>query len=207
MNQIYRTGTPVGFLNTSTQTPNPANMVPQQYPAGFSGPPSYMGSMGPPSQPFSGPPTPINPPNYPALPPSAGNLPFPGQSMNPSSALSAANPSSSGLSGLLQSLTGGAGNLNIGSIIANVQKMAGVVNQAGKVMKNLGPMLQLLSASNPDQSSDDDLFSLDSGSSSKKKKKRRRKIRKKPTRKSRANSLKNRKKSKRFNRSSINKRR
>jgi hypothetical protein len=53
-------------------------------------------------------------------------------------------PGSGGLGGILQSLLSSKGTFDIQSILANTQKMIGIVNQVGPIVRNVSPMLQLL---------------------------------------------------------------
>ncbi|WP_025028572.1 YppG family protein [Caldalkalibacillus mannanilyticus] len=80
------------------------------------GPPPYYGPMNP--MPFQ----------------------FPGGGMPPVQP----PPPPTGGGGLLQGLMGGAGTFDIQSMIANAQKMMGIINQVGPIVKNVSPMLQML---------------------------------------------------------------
>jgi hypothetical protein len=71
-------------------------------------------------------------------PPNNGGSLFPNQNPSPPS----------DLGGMLQVLSGGKGELDLGSTLANAQKMIGVINQVAPIVKNLSPMLNLLKGLN-----------------------------------------------------------
>jgi len=107
---------------------------------------------------FSGPPI----PHTPKTPPAAGG----------------------GVGGLLQGLADGAGQMDIQSMIANAQKMIGIVNQVGPIVKNISPMLQMLKGFNAVQTEakDEDLLTDFADETQVPKKTKKRRKRKRTTR-------------------------
>lgn len=63
----------------------------------------------------------------------------------------ATQPVKPGIGGLLQNLLSGKSSVDIQSIMSNAQKIIGVVNQLGTVVRNMSPMLEVLKGlSEPD---------------------------------------------------------
>lgn len=101
----------------------------------------------------------------------------------------------SGLGGFLQGLTGGSGgsgglgDVNIPELLGKAQKMIGAVNQAGAILKNMSPMLQMLKGLNVSEllsESDDSLTELEDNENEVKPRRRRRKrLKRKTTRRKR----------------------
>lgn len=147
-----KTGTPIGFLSSgSQQQSGVSNPYPNPSPfgGGFSQP--YMGGGGS----FPGAPSPTR------RPPALGGIPggsIPGGSIPGGSIPDGSNPGG-GITGMLQGLLGGVSNLNIPSMITNAQKWIGVINQAGSVMKNIGPMLQAVQGLTSINNSNNDTLS------------------------------------------------
>ncbi|MDQ0340403.1 hypothetical protein J2S00_003212 [Caldalkalibacillus uzonensis] len=130
-------GQPIGFL---LQRPNPAQSQPTFSPFGTPHMPPQGGG------PFS----PFSPPSPPAQSP---GFSFPGNPSVPGSP-----PAPGGLQGLLQGLMGGGGSLDLPGLISNAQKWIGVFNQFGSILKQAGPLLQLVQglSGSADSFSDDD---------------------------------------------------
>lgn len=110
---------PIGFL--TRKEPYSPYQAPSSYPYSPGSRPPFM-----PSQPFN--------------PYTGGSMPTP----NPAPA----NPGTSGIGGLLQNLLKGQGSLDVASMMSNAQKMIGVVNQIGTVVRNMSPMLEMLKGFN-----------------------------------------------------------
>jgi hypothetical protein len=120
--------------------------------------------------------------------PPIGKTPFLSPFQKPPGPLLGPGPAASspgGLSGLLQGIMGGKGQLDLGSVISNAQKMIGIVNQVGPIVRNLSPMLHMLKGLSALQGEEDEENIPDSLSetevmnkpSKKKKRKRRRRRR------------------------------
>jgi hypothetical protein len=87
----------------------------------------------------------------------------------------------SGLSGFLQGLSGGKGEVDIPGLLNNAQKMMGAFNQASDVFKQVSPMLQMLKGLNVSDiisQNDDVLTEIDDEETKVKPKKKRRRQRK-----------------------------
>ncbi|MDQ0168085.1 VrrA/YqfQ family protein [Bacillus horti] len=136
-------------------------------------------------------PTPFMNQSAPVLP--GGNSPFFGGGSSPflgglpfqggpgSMAPMAPGGTGGGLGGMLKGLLGGNGSLNLPSILSNAQKMIGAVNQAGEVVRNVGPMLQMLKGLNLSellQDNDDELKEEEAKPKKKQKRKKRSKSKK-----------------------------
>jgi hypothetical protein len=141
--------------------------------------------MGGPRPQIQGPPNPYQ--SY--TPPFGGGAQFPPQG-------GPGLPSTQGGSGLLQGLmggtSGGKGSFDIASAMANAQKMIGIINQVGPIVKNISPMLQLLKGINVASTtteSNDLLTEIEDDGAEKKKRrrKRRRRVNRKSTSKGRKN--------------------
>ncbi|WP_188623053.1 VrrA/YqfQ family protein [Caldalkalibacillus thermarum] len=130
-------GQPIGFLMQGAKPPQPQpNLSP------FFGAPNMPPQGGGPFTPFSSPSPPSQVPGFPFQGPSA-----PG----------ASPPGTGGLQGLLQGLMGGS-SFDLPGLMSNAQKWIGVLNQLGSVIKQAGPLLQLVQGltNGTDSFSDDD---------------------------------------------------
>lgn len=117
---------PIGFL--SGRSPNAPLYAPPQEPYPPYPGPDYMPNN-----------YPILPHHGPMFPPGIPQVTQPIPPRNP------------GFGGFLQHLLGGKGAMDLPSIIANAQKVIGVINQLGSAVRTMSPMLELLKGlSEPD---------------------------------------------------------
>lgn len=131
-------------------------------------------------------------PHPPAPGPPAPSFPFSGGSPH----LAGPSPNPGGLQGLLQGLMGGAGSLDLPALINNAQKWVGVLNQFSSILKQAGPLLQLVQGlgSSSHQPGDDDTLTELTGDGKETENKRKRRstqaVRKRTGRRKRRRSAK-----------------
>lgn len=76
-------------------------------------------------------------PHQPFFPHSNGTIP-------PTFSSPPTQPQPPGIGGVLQNLFKGKGSFDINSVMTNAQKVIGVVNQLGSVVRNMSPMLEMI---------------------------------------------------------------